>query len=172
MKEIEEIKNKIQEEKDKINEKKKNQTAKLREKYIQEAKQKAKLRKIKIISEAKISQKKEIESKKEEIISNCFKKAQDKIKKIRDSKNYPNLIKSYVDDAKDKFGDKITILCDKRDEDIISKLKVDYKSTISTYGGIIAIEEDANQNLDYRFEKKLDIQKTKLRERVAKTLFM
>jgi len=171
-KEMKKILDETDKKKAEIEEKTKKEATELRQNLINEGRRLAKLEKIKIISEANINQKKEIEAKKEEIIVQCLDEAQKELNNLRnDSKKYSELLKSYVNDAKTHFGNEITILCDPKDRDTISKLGYSPETTISTNGGIIVMHKDGKSQLDYRFENRYSAFKPDLRKEIAKILF-
>lgn len=171
-KEINKILDETEKNRTDINEQAKKDAIKLRQDLLEEGRHKAKLAKIKIISEAKINQKKEIEAKKEEIIIQCFSEAEEELKRLRgDTNKYSELLKSYINDAKAQFGNDITVLCDQKDEDLISKYGVSYDTSISTAGGIVVTQKNGKSQLDYRFEHKFEVLKQELRPKIAKLLF-
>ena len=149
------------------------EASKLRESILDEGKKKAHLVKIKMISDAKMEQKRQIESKKEEIITNCIREIKEELSLIReDQKKYKDLLRAYIDDAKNQLGDDITILCDPKDSTILSNYNIPKKETLSTMGGIIVTSFSSKIQLDYRFETIFNAKEQDIRQTIAKNIFM
>jgi len=123
------------------------------------------------ISKANQESKKEIMKAKEELIEECFIKAQQKLSQIK-GKEYKTLVKKLIKKGVEKLGKNCTIIASREVDKKIAEqqgLKVTGKTDAT--GGIILKSADGKITLDYTLDGILKREKQKIRIKVGKLLF-
>ena len=124
-----------------------------------------------LISKAKQESKKQIIKTKEEIIEECFIKAQQKLSQIKD-KEYENLLKKLIQKGIEKLGKNCIVLISREsDKKIVEHHGLKIVGKTDATGGIILKSVDGRITLDYTLDGILKREKQKIRIKVGKLLF-
>jgi V/A-type H+/Na+-transporting ATPase subunit E len=141
------------------------------EKIISDGKKQAEnIQKI-MISKVNQDAKKEIMRTKEEIINDCFIKAQHELS-ILEHDRYKKLVKKLIESGKEKLGENCSVKVSRDiDKSIVEEVGLKVSGKTESSGGIIFMSSDKRITLNHTFEAILKREKDKLRIKVGKLLF-
>ncbi|RLF36867.1 MAG: hypothetical protein DRM99_01835 [Thermoplasmata archaeon] len=123
------------------------------------------------ISKANQESKKEIMKAKEELIEECFIKAQQKLSQIK-GKEYETLVKKLIKEGVEKLGKNCTIIASREvDKKIAEQQGLKVAGKTDAAGGVILKSADGKITLDYTLDGILKREKQKIRIKVGKLLF-
>ncbi len=141
------------------------------EKIINEGKKQGDNQEKILISKANQDSKREIMKAKEEIIEECFIKAQEKLSNINETR-YKKTIEKLIKNGQKTIGQKCKVKISKEiDEQIAKKLDIEVIGKIDASGGILILSNDGKITLDNTFEGIIAREKDKIRIKVGKLLF-
>lgn len=124
-----------------------------------------------MISKVNQDAKKEIMRTKEEIINDCFIKAQHELSILEHDK-YEKLVKKLIESGKEKLGENCSVKVSRDiDKRIAEELGLKVSGKTESSGGIIFVSSDGRITLNHTFEAILKREKDKLRIKVGKLLF-
>ncbi len=153
---------------------------------IKEARARGKLIYDEVLAEGRMKAKRETLQKREELLNDVFKKAEDKLRAYVSSKKYKESILGLTIAACKKLGSEdIVIYANKRDLGTLRKFKDDiarsavrggmveisFGDPIQTIGGVRVSTRDGKVEIDDTFEGKLKREFDSLRVKVARVLF-
>lgn len=124
-----------------------------------------------MISKANQNIKQNILKAKEELIDECFNKAQQQLTKLSE-RDYKNMVTTLIQQGKDKLGTNCIITPSQPlDKQIAQQNKLTIKGSVSASGGILIKSQDETITLDNTFEGILKRRKDELRIQIGKLLF-
>jgi V/A-type H+-transporting ATPase subunit E len=139
-----------------------------------------------VLAEGRMRAKRETLQRKEELLSEVFKKAEDELRAYASSKDYKESVVNLAIAACKKLGsDEIVIRANKRDLGLLRKfenqiaksvvhggvVKISFGDPIQTIGGLRVSTRDGKMEIDDTFEGRLKREFDSLRVKVAKVLF-
>lgn len=155
-----------------ILEKEQKEIKKLKEKKLSSGKKEIETKKNILISSAKRSSRKKILETKEEIINNCFTSSHNELRKL-DGKDYQEIITRLLAEGKKIIGSDLIVI-PSREEDIsmLSSIGVTMGEKRDAMGGVILVSKDKKISIDNTFDGILDRLKDDIRIGAAKILFL
>lgn len=138
---------------------------------------------LRIIANAKLQSRKLKLEAKEDVIKAAFKTAEDKLKEIGSSGQYPDVLAALIKEAQAVVGEDIVVISRKDDSKVlttgyIKKLSADTKArielssdAIDTIGGVVVKAKDGKAEVNNTIEMRMERMKGGLRPQVARALF-
>ena len=124
-----------------------------------------------LISKANQDAKKEIMNAREEMIEECFIKAQHNLSIINETK-YKIIVTKLIKDGAKKLGEQCTIRASRdMDKEIARELGLEISGSVEASGGIILQSVDGKVVLDHTFDGILKRKKNEMRIKVGMLLF-
>ncbi len=154
----------------------------MEEDEVRKAKEESKQIQAHLLAEGRMSVKRETLKKREELINNVFRSAEERIKKYTASKGYgKDLVDIAIQSCKKLGYKELVISANSRDLKILAKEKekiareaeasVSFGSEIQTIGGIRVEASDGKIVIDETFEGRMKREFDPLRNKIAKVLF-
>ena len=124
-----------------------------------------------LISKAKQESKRQIIKAKEEVIEECFIKAQQRLSQIK-GREYEDLLKKLVKNGIEKLGKNCKVLISRQtDKKIMKEYDLEIIGKTDASGGVILKSADGRVTLDYTLDGILKRDKQRIRIKVGKLLF-
>lgn len=150
---------------------------------IETGKRDAEREKLRIVANAKLRARKIKLGAKEDVISEAFKMAEDRLREIGKSKEYSSVLASLIKEAQSIVGGDVEVIARKDDLTVLTgtylkklssetKSRIDVSSsTIDTIGGVIVKAKKDLVEVNNTIEMRMERMKSDLRPKVAKALF-
>lgn len=124
-----------------------------------------------LVSKVHQDMRREIMKAQENIIEECFTKAQHKLSTLNEEK-YKKIVSKLIEEGCKKLGGQCTVIASREiDKKIAENMELKVMGTVEVSGGVILKSDDGKITLDNTFDGILKREKDRIRIKVGKLLF-